>query len=79
MLINQFEEICFVLAHYTKMSLEEKWSFLQDLLVENGQYLYDLKPLKKLCNQKKAFFLDFQKNFLTSRKKTNYFNKVQNG
>lgn len=69
MLINQFEEMCFVLAHYTKMSIEEKWSFLQDLLVENGQYSYDLKPLKKLSIQKKAFFLDFQKKFPYQQKK----------
>ncbi|API89484.1 DNA protecting protein DprA [Marinilactibacillus sp. 15R] len=69
MLIDQFEEHCFILAHYTKMSIEEKWSFLQDLLLENGHCELDLKPLKKLSFEKKASFLEFKNSFYSRQKK----------
>lgn len=69
MLINQFEEICFVLSHYTKLSLEEKWSLLQELLIEEKVLLEDIKPTKKLSEFKKASFFEFKNKFDSQQKK----------
>lgn len=75
MLDNQFEELCFILSHYTKLSIEEKWSLLQESLIEEKVLLEDFKPLKKLSEYKKASFFEFKIKFDSHRKKEELIHK----
>lgn len=63
---KKIERYCFALAHYTKMSLEEKWILIRESFNDNEFIDRDYKVLdqqKKLSAQKKASFFEFEADF----------------
>ncbi|MFC6464549.1 DNA-processing protein DprA [Marinilactibacillus sp. GCM10026970] len=56
-------ETCFILAHYTKWTIKEKWCFLNELYSEDPIFQDTFRQYEKLSEKKKASFFEFKSKF----------------
>lgn len=58
-----FSETCFILSHYTKWSIKEKWCFLNEFYQEEPIFQDTFRQYEKLSEKKKASFFEFKAKF----------------